>query len=267
MKSSLTIGLVAASITAAFAQDSITVRGSDTLGSELVPAWADAFVASGANATFDISAEGSSAAFTNLLAGTADLGMASRAAKDEEVAEATAAGNELTETVACYDMICVIVNENSPVSNLSLEQIQGIFTGEITDWSEVGGPTGEILVYTRNTSSGTYKSFQKLAMAKEEYGDNTNKMAGNQEIADEVSANEAGIGYVGMAYAGTEGVKTISVDEVAPTAENAADYAISRACYLYTNGAPEGTTAEFIEFLLSDEGDEITLEVGFIPTP
>lgn len=261
----LSFALVVAGLAAAAAQDSITVRGSDTLGAELVPRWRDAFLAGGANATFDIAAEGSSAAFSNLINGTAQIGMSSRAIKEEEAAAATAAGVDLHETVVCHDMICVIVNENNPVTDLTIGQVKGIFTGEITDWSEVGGTPGPIAVYTRNTASGTYAAFQELAMDQEEYGADTQKMAGNQEIADEVADNEGGIGYVGLAYSHTEGITAISIGEIAPTAENAATYPIARACYLYTHGAPQGTVKAFIDFCLGEAGAEISREVGFVP--
>ena len=113
--------------------------------------------------------------------------MSSRAAKDTEKDNFTAAGKDLVEHVAAWDMIAVIVNDANGVRDLTPAQIEGIFTGEIRDWSEVGGSPGSISVYTRNTSSGTYKSFQEMAMGKRDYGANTQKMAGNEQIAEDVA--------------------------------------------------------------------------------
>ena len=100
-----------------------------------------------------------------------------------------------------------IVNENNPISKLSLKDIERIFTDDVTDWSSVGGKSGKISAYTRNTSSGTYAFFQKFALASRDYGNSTQKMAGNEQIATEVANNVNGIGYIGLAYDGSKGIK------------------------------------------------------------
>jgi len=251
---------IAALATASYAGE-LVIKGSDTLGAKMVPQLAEAYKAAGNDVTFEIAAEGSSTAFTNLKAGTADIGMSSRDAKDSEKAEI---GN-LKEFVAGIDMIAVIVNENNPISGLTKEQVKGIFTGAITDWAEVGGSGGSISVYTRNTSSGTYKTFQGLAMDKEDYGSNTQKMAGNEQIAQEVGKNPNGIGYVGLAYTSGSGLKVVEVDGVLASAENASKYALSRNLYYYTAGAPTGDAKAFIEWSLSDPAAHAVIEkVGFI---
>ena len=199
----LTTALLAGLSVSAVAEDKIVIKGSDTLGAKMVPQQAEAYKEAGNEVSFEIAAEGSSSAFTNLLAGTADIGMSSRNIKDSEKESFTAKGKEIEEHVAGYDMIAVIVNSANGVEDLTLEQIEGIFTGDITDWSEVGGQAGKISAYTRNTSSGTYKSFQEMAMQKRDYGADTQKMAGNEQIAAEVAKNPNGIGYVGLAYVKT----------------------------------------------------------------
>ena len=158
--------------------EKVVIKGSDTLGAKMVPQLKEGWLKKGRNADFEVTAEGSSQAFANLLAGMADIGMSSRAVKEEEREKFRKAGNELIEHVAAYDMIAVIVNSENPVKNLSLKQIEGIFTGDITDWKEVGGNPGKISVYTRNTSSGTYKTFQKIAMNRRQYAKHVQKMAG-----------------------------------------------------------------------------------------
>lgn len=256
---------LAAVASIASAETTIVIKGSDTLGAKLVPQLADAYKAENSDVTFEIAAEGSSTAFTNLLAGTADIGMSSRDVKDEEVNEFTAKGVDLKEFIAGIDMIAVILNENNPVTELTTAQIEGIFTGDITDWSEVGGTAGPISVYTRNTSSGTYKTFQSLAMNKRDYGADTQKMAGNEQIAQEVGKNANGIGYVGLAYTEADGIKTAAVDGVEAVAKNATKYSLARNLYYYTAGKPEGEAKAFIEWATSSkEAAEIVETVGFI---
>ncbi|MGE9268618.1 MAG: phosphate ABC transporter substrate-binding protein [Verrucomicrobiales bacterium] len=262
---SIAIGLALA-VTSCFAQEKIVIKGSDTLGAKMVPQLKEAYVAAGNDVDFEIAAEGSSSAFSNLLAGTADIGMSSRDVKDSEKDEFTAKGQEIVEHVAAWDMIAVVVNKDNGVRDLTLKQVEGIFTGDITDWSEVGGKPGKISAYTRNTSSGTYKSFQELAMSKRDYGSNTQKMAGNEQIATEVASNPNGIGYVGLAYAGKDGLKAVKVDGEACKPRNKADYPISRKLYYYTVGQPTGAAKKFLEWCTTDDqAMKVVDAVGFIP--
>ncbi len=249
----------------ASAQTKLVVKGSDTLGAKMVPQLAEKYKAKGNNVSFEIAAEGSSTCFTNLLAGTADFGMSSRSVKGKEKNKFAAAGKDLVEHVAGIDMIAVIVNEANGVKELTKDQVKGIFTGIITDWSEVGGKAGEIKAYTRNTSSGTYKTFQKLAMNKVDYGKNTMKMAGNEQIAQEVAKDVNGIGYVGLAYTGKDGIAPAAVNGVLPEPKNASNYALSRNLYYYTVGQPTGETKKFIDWATtSKNAGKVIEKVGFI---
>ncbi|MDF1811907.1 MAG: phosphate ABC transporter substrate-binding protein [Verrucomicrobiales bacterium] len=268
MKQSIALFAAAALATGSvLAEDKIVIKGSDTLGAKMVPQLAEAYKAAGNEVSFEIAAEGSSTAFTNLLAGTGDIGMSSRNIKDSEVEKFTADGMEIKDWTAAYDMIGVIVNENSGVSTLTLEQVEGIFTGDITDWSEVGGQAGPISVYTRNTSSGTYKSFQELGMNKRDYGSDTQKMAGNEQIAEEVAKNANGIGYVGLAYTDKEGIKPVLVDGVELKPKNAEEYPIARSLHYYTIVGKISPAAEkFLTWATTTkEAGEVVDRVGFIP--
>ncbi|MGJ8676623.1 MAG: phosphate ABC transporter substrate-binding protein [Akkermansiaceae bacterium] len=250
------------------AQTKLVIKGSDTLGAKMVPQLAEAYKAAGNNVSFEIAAEGSSTCFTALLGGTADFGMSSRGIKSSEKDSFAAAGKECLEHVAGVDMIAVVVNEANGVKSLTKAQIAGIFTGTITDWSEVGGKAGAINAYTRNTSSGTYKTFQKLAMDKKDYGENTQKMAGNEQIAAETAKDTNGIGYVGLAYVDRDGIAPVSVDGVLPTPDKASEYALSRNLYYYTVGEPTGEAAKFIKWsTTTPEAGAIIEKVGFIAPP
>ena len=251
------------------AEDSkIDIKGSDTLGAKLVPQLKNAYIKDNPSVKIDILAQGSSHAFSNLDAGSADIGMSSREVKQKELDMFEAKGNALVEHVAAWDMIAVIVNEKNPVRKLSLKQIEGIFTGTITNWSEVGGPDATISVYTRNTSSGTYKSFSELAMSKKDYGTKCQKLEGNQPIVTEVAKNTNGIGYVGFAYAKGDHFKTIKVEGVSAKVSKIADYPLARKLYYYTVGEPTGEAAKFLTWATSsDAASNIVAEIGFIPTP
>lgn len=266
MKSTIITSLLALAFTAGLnAQSVLRIRGSDTLGAKLVPQWAEGFKKQGGAVSFDIAAEGSTTAFTNLAAGTAEIGMSSRKVKDDERTFAKTKGVFLTEHKVAYDMMAVIINTGNPVPALTKKQVADIFTGVIKDWSEVGGTPGPISIYTRNTSSGTYKDWMDLAMKKKDYAAGSQKMAGNEQIASEVAGNKAGIGYVGLAYAHSKGTKALPIDGIAPEPANKDSYPYSRPTFLYTNGAPEGKVKEFIEFCKGDQGAKIIDVVGFIP--
>jgi len=268
MKNILALSIAAVlSVCSVHADSTVVIKGSDTLGAKLVPQLAEAYKASHPGVSFSIAAEGSTTGIAAIIDGTADIGMASRRAFTTEVASAGANGRNLKPTIVAYDGIAVIVNASNSVSALNKKQIEGIFTGAIKDWSEVGGKPGAISIYTRNTSSGTYSDFTKMAMSGKNYADTAQKMAGNEEIASEVGKNASGVGYVGMAYLNASGIKCLSVDGVKPsigTVQNHS-YPLSRSTFYYTNGTPTGEAASFLAFTISPAGQKIVQAVGFAP--
>ena len=245
----------------------LVIKGSDTLGAKLVPLLAENYKSSHPGTTFEIAAEGSTTGIAAITDGTAQIGMSSRRAKATELSAASAKGVNMKPTIVAYDGIGVIVNQGNPVATLTKRQVEQIFAGDITDWSQVGGPAGPISVYTRNTSSGTYSDFKELAMKKRDYAGSSQKMAGNEQIASEVAKNANGIGYVGLAYLTDPGIKTVGIDGAKPNEESvlAKIYPYARPTFYYTNGEPEGEAAKFLEFTLSDEGQKIVRKVGFVP--
>src|SRR6185503_13072980 len=169
--------------------DRLVIKGSDTLGAKLVPQLAEQFKAEHSGTTFDIAAEGSTTGIAAIIDSTAQIGMSSRRAKSSEVAAATAKGVHMKPTIVAYDGLGVIVNGKNPIKGLTKKQVEQIFTGDITDWSAVGGSGGKISIYTRNTSSGTYSDWKELAMKKRDYAGGAQKMAGHEQIAAEVGKN------------------------------------------------------------------------------
>jgi phosphate transport system substrate-binding protein len=262
--------LILLALTAGVSQaraDRLVIKGSDTLGAKLVPQLAEHFKAQHAGTTFDIAAEGSTTGIAAIIDGTAEIGMSSRRAKSSEVGAATAKGRNMKPTIVAYDGIAVIVNTSNAVKTLTKKQVEQIFTGEVSDWSAVGGKGGKISIYTRNTSSGTYSDFKELAMKKRDYAGSSQKMAGNEQIAAEVGRNPNGVGYVGMAYTKASGVKVVSIDGATPSVKSVQEhtYPYWRPTFYYTNGEPGGLAKQFLDFTISSAGQKIVSQVGFVP--
>ena len=245
----------------------VVIKGSATLGAKLVPQLAEQFKAQNPGTTFDIAAEGSTTGISAIIDGTAQIGMSSRRAKPAEVGAAGGKGVNMKPHVVAYDGLGVIVNASNPIKGLTKQQVEQTFTGDITDWSAVGGPAGKISIYTRNTSSGTYSDWKELAMKKRDYAGGAQKMAGHEQIAAEVGKNKNGIGYVGLAYMKAAGVKVVPIDGNMPSQQTVLSKAwpYARPTFYYTNGEPNGVAKQFIDFTLSPAGQKIVSNVGFVP--
>lgn len=267
MKQLLALAALAALVAVPAQAQKLVIKGSDTLGAKLVPMLAEEYRSSNPGVSFEIAAEGSSTGIAAIIDGTASIGMSSRRARATELSGGAAKGVTLKPLIVCYDGIALVVNAGNPVSDLTPRQIEQIFTGDVTDWSAVGGKPGTISIYTRNTSSGTYSDFKDLAMKKRDYAGSSQKMAGNEQIVAEVAKNPNGIGYVGLAYTTAPGIKVISINGARPTKDAvlAKQYPLARPNFYYTNGEPSGEAAKFIAFTLSNEGQKIVEKVGFVP--
>lgn len=267
MKNFITLAVLAALIAVPAQAQKLVIKGSDTLGAKLVPTLAEEYKAKNPGVSFEIAAEGSTTGIAAITDGTANIGMSSRRAKATELSGAAAKGVSMKPIIVCYDGMAVIVNENNPITTLTKRQVEQIFTGDVTDWSAVGGNPGTFSIYTRNTSSGTYSDWKDLAMKKRDYAKSSQKMAGNEQIAAEIGKNPNGIGYVGVAYIKAPGVKVVSIEGGLPTKEAVLSkkYPYARPNFYYTNGEATGEAAKFIEFTLSEAGQKIVEKVGFIP--
>jgi phosphate transport system substrate-binding protein len=250
------------------AEEKLTIKGSNTLGTTLVPKLSEAWRASGRNVKFFISAEGSSTAFPALLNGKADIGMSSRKITAEESAMFRGKGAGVIQTVLCMDGIAVIVNAANPVRGLTKAQVRQILSGEITDWKTVGGTPGTISVFTRTASSGTYIELQRLAMSQHSYAAGARKMAGNEQIAAQVAKNPHGIGYVSLAFSHHGGTKTLPIDGVLPgeKAVRSLKYPYGRETYLYTTKGGSAAARDFVSFCTGPSAVRVIREVGFVPS-
>ena len=213
----------------------------------------------GINVTYNPTGSGSG--IKAALDGTCDIGLASRYLKDEEKAEG------LIETILAYDGIAVIVNTENAVANLSVEQIAGIYTGEITNWSEVGGEDGEIVLIGREAGSGTRDGFESITDT-EDSCKYRQELTSTGAVITAVEANPNAIGYASLASVG-ESVKAISVDGVAPSESTVKDgsYAIGRPFVLVTKeGVALSETAQrFFDYITSESANELISAAGVVP--
>jgi phosphate transport system substrate-binding protein len=222
-----------------------------------------------------IAAHGSSTAFSELMAGGADIGMSSRPVKGEEVEKMAAAGLGDMLTPACehvvgLDGIAVIVNPANPVHHLTKNQIADLFTGKVTDWASVGGNAGPIRLYGRDDKSGTFDSFKSMVLGKAEISGEAKRYEDSALLSDDVASDVGGIGFIGLPY--VRNAKAVAVSDrggapLIPTPFTVAteDYALARRLFLYTPvTAANPLTRKFVEFALSDEGQAVVDRVGFI---
>lgn len=252
-------------------EGSITVQGSDTL-LNIATAWSESFMDENPGVDISVQGGGSGTGIAALINGTADFANASRGIKDEEITEAEANGVDAVEHKVAIDGIAVVVNPANEVGELTMEQLGAIFRGEITNWKDVGGADAKIVLLSRDSSSGTYEYFKEEVVAAEdedaEYAASAKLLPSNQAIADEVAANEAGIGYIGLGYL-TDDVSVVAIDGVKASVETATDgsYPISRYLYMYSNGEVDGVMKAYLDWILGDEGQQLVEDEGFVPLP
>lgn len=246
--------------------EKIVIRGADTLGAKLVPQWAEAFRKSvRRDASFDIAAEGSATAFTNLANKTCRIGMSSRRPTLEEFDLLKKAGVQVQEIEVARDQLIIALNAENPVSALTKEQVEKLFTGDILNWPELGGPDVPVLLITRNASSGASQDFKALAMSGRDYSPTASRMAGCTQPAQDIAADRGGIGYLGLAYAKAKGIKVVPIDGVQPgEAGSNPLYPYERTMYLYVSSEATPMEREFLEFIETPKGNEILRMVGFL---
>ena len=206
-----------------------------------------------------------------LMDGTTDIAMASRPIKFSEKMKVKSAGKEEEEVIVAYDALAVVVHPSNPVKQLTRQQLEDIFRGKITNWKQVGGDDRKIVVYSRETSSGTYEFFKESVLKNKNYMSSSLSMPATGAIIQSVSQTKGAIGYVGLASLSPR-VKSLSVSYdgkhfAPPTMESATDksYPIVRPLYYYYNTENSGQVNPLISFILSPAGQEIIKKSGYIP--
>ncbi len=268
----------------------LRLHGSNTIGEQLGPAFAEAFLKSqgaqdvkiirdspemirvtGNGKTISIEARGTSTGFKDLAAGQCDIAMASRPAKPEESGSIT---GDLTlpsaEHVVGLDGVAIIVNRNNAVETLSREQLSKIFAGVTTDWGQVGGKSGPISIYARDAKSGTFETVKSIVLGSRDLAPAAQRFEDSAQLADKVAADPSGIGFVGLPY--VRSAKALAVSDkgsraLTPNRLTVAteDYLLSRRLFFYNSAnATSADVNRFIEFALSKEGQDVVEKVGFI---
>jgi len=244
----------------------------------LAEKWHTAFMEAHPEANIAVSGGGSGSGIEALISGTAEIANASRPIKDKETKQAEEAGINVVEHVVAFDGIAVIVHPSNGAGQLSVEQISDIFVGNITNWNEVGGSDAEIVIVSRDSASGTYEAFKELVVTlhktdkERDYAASALKESSNQAVLTAVAQTETAIGYVGLGYL-DDSVKALDVvamgggDAVAASVDNvkSGDYPVSRSLFCYTNGEPAGVLKDYMDFCMSDEGQQIVADEGFVP--
>jgi phosphate transport system substrate-binding protein len=248
-----------------FAAKNLTIKGSTTV-LPISQACAEAFMNMHSDVNISVQGGGSGVGIASLIDGTCDIADASRSIKDKEIAKAKENGIEAYENVVALDGIAVIVHPSNPVDALSLDQIKKIYTGEISNWKDVGGKNMKITIISRDSASGTFETFNDLALDDEKVRPDALLQASNQAVAQTVSRTNGAIGYVGLGYLSSS-VKGVAVDGVEPTNENVVNgsFKLARKLFMYTDGAPQGLVKAFIDYVLSEEGQELVEKAGYIP--
>ena len=246
------------------------IKGSDTV-LPVAQQTAERFMALNPDARIPVTGGGTGVGISALLDGTTDIAMASRPIKFSEKMKVKSAGKEVEEVIVAYDALAVVVHPSNPVKQLTRQQLEDIFRGKITNWKQVGGDDRKIVVYSRETSSGTYEFFKESVLKNKNYMSSSLSMPATGAIIQSVSQTKGAIGYVGLAYLSPR-VKSLSVSYdgkhfAPPTMESATDksYPIVRPLYYYYNTENAGQVNPLISFILSPAGQEIIKKSGYIP--
>ena len=253
------------------ASTSITIKGSDTV-LPLSQKEAEEMMKTNQDVSVTIVGGGTGVGITALLDGTTDIAMASRDLKTEEKLKFAEAKKEIEKVTIAFDALAVIVNPANKVGQLTREQLEKIYTGQIKYWKEVGGEDAKIVAYSRESSSGTYEFFKEEVMDKKNYASDILSMPATGAIVQAVGQTKGAIGYVGLAYE-TKEVKQLSVSYdqgktfVAPSVASAKDksYPISRPLFYLFDKANAAKVKVVVDYALSPEGQKNVSEVGYVP--
>jgi phosphate transport system substrate-binding protein len=247
--------------------DNIVIKGSTTV-LPIAQVTLESYMKANPGAKISLSGGGSGEGIKALIDGSTDIATSSRQIKAAEADLAKTKGVSPLETTVAIDAIVPIANPKNPVKNLSLDQLSLIYQGKITNWKDVGGEDLQIVVISRDSSSGTFEAWGELVLKGAKVSPRAQLQASNGAIVQVVSKNRYALGYIGLGYL-DKSVKALTVNGVQPSEKTALskEYPVSRALYMYTNGEPKGETAKFIRFVLSPAGQALVKKEGFVSLP
>ncbi len=269
---------VLSATSAAAAGTVIQNKGSDTLVN-VAQTWAEAYQKINPNVSVAVTGGGSGTGFAALINGTVDIANASRKIKRIERNMAKKNGHVPVEFIVGYDALAVYINKNNPLDSASLAQLAGIYgeKGNIVRWDQLGVKVPgcenqEIIRVSRQNNSGTYAYFRETIMERQDYKSGSRDMHGSKDVIDLVEKTPCAIGYSGLAY-DTDRVKMLCISQkqgekcVEPSEATASNktYPIARPLFMYTNGKPTGDVKQYMDWILSDEGQCIIKKKGYAP--
>lgn len=268
------LALAGLAVASGFAQGKpITIKGSDTMVI-LGQRWAEVYMKENPSVQLQVTGGGSGVGIAAIINGSTDICEASRAMKDQEKQDLQQKqGKPAVEVAVAVDGIAIYLNKANPVKELSLDQLKQIYMGKITDWKDVGGKPGKIIVYGRENSSGTYQYFKEHVLANGDFHPAVQTLPGTAAVTNAVAKDPKAVGYGGIAYA--KGIKYANVKKdanspaIEPTEQNVLSgaYPISRNLYWYFAGQPTGELLKLKNWVLSEEGQKLVKEVGYYPLP
>jgi len=242
----------------------LTMTGSTTV-LPIAQAGAEAFMDANPDCDITVRGGGSGVGIAALLSKSTDIANSSRMIKAKEIAAAKGNGINPVGYAIANDGIAIIVHKNNSVSNLTAQQLKDIYTGKISNWKQVGGPSLPIVVVSRDIASGTFEVFNEKALKGSKVKDGALMLASNNAVASTVAETPGAIGYAGLGYL-TSSVKDVKINGIAPTEKTvkSGEYLLARKLYMYTNGKATGWVAKFIGWLQTDAGQALVVKNGFI---
>ena len=247
--------------------NTIVCEGSTTV-LPIAEAFAEYFMKNNPDVNVTVAGGGSGNGAKAIMNGTADVGDMSRFMKDKEFLACAKMGRTPVAHVPAYDGIAMVVNKSNSVDALTIEQVRDIYAGDITNWSQVGGPNKDIVIISRDHNSGTFETFKKLVMAKiKDIDTGAQSLGSNGAVRSAVQSTPGAIGFVGLGF--MEGVKDITVNGVQarPETVKSGVYPIARPLFMFTNGYPKmgSPLFQFVTLHLTEDGQDIIEGLGFVP--
>ncbi|MCX5848466.1 MAG: phosphate ABC transporter substrate-binding protein [Deltaproteobacteria bacterium] len=248
-----------------FAGSSIVIKGSTTV-LPIAQGTLEAFMKKHPEVQISLSGGGSGEGIKALIDKTTDIATSSREIKKEEIELAKTKNVNPIANVVANDAIVPVVNPKNKVKNLSIDQLSQIYQGKITNWKEVGGEDLKIVVISRDSSSGTFESWDHFVMKKAKVAPQAQMLASNGAIVTAVAKNRYAISYLGIGYV-NKSVKPLQVNGITASVATALskEYPMSRELYMYTDGDAKGDVAKYLDFVKSAEGQKIVVKEGFVP--
>jgi phosphate transport system substrate-binding protein len=269
MKSIITKSLIAIAVlasTSVFAQEKLHIEGSTTVG-PIADGFAEVFKDMYPDVVITVNKSGSGTGASALIDSRCDIATMSRFMKDSEFKDAVAKNVFPVAHAIAMDGVCVVLHPSNPINALTTEQVRNVYTGKYTNWKQLGGADMPIVVISRDTSSGTYETFESFIMKEEKMASNVELVSTNPQMFARVESTRSAIGYVGFGFVKT-GVKAVTLDGIKPSVQTILNgqYPVSRPLFMFTNGYPKigSMTYKFVTFYLTEEGQEVIEDKGFV---